>query len=90
MWWLGAWPWLCPCGVGACPCEACTPCWRWCPNGLVDGLMGVTGDSAAAAAEGGLIGERLVGEATVNEERLSESEDVALWSGSAGDLCSGC
>lgn len=52
--------------------------------------MGVTGDSAAAAAEGGLIGERLVGEVTVNDERLSESEDVALWSGSAGDLESGC
>lgn len=31
--------------------------------------MGVTGDKAE---EGGLIGERLVGEATVREERLRE------------------
>lgn len=41
---------------------------------FVDGLMGVAGDNAVADG-GGLIGERFVGEATVREERLRESEE---------------
>lgn len=45
-------------------------------NGLVDGLMGVTGERADEA-DGPLMGEWLVGDVTVNEERLSESDDEA-------------
>jgi len=45
----------------------------------------VTDGGATAAtpgADGGLIGERLVGEATVKEERLRERDDDARCSGS--------
>jgi len=59
--------------------------------------MGVTGDRAEAAAtaatpgaDGGLMGERLVGEATVNEERLRESEDVVRCRGSFDALSTCC
>jgi hypothetical protein len=41
----------------------------------VDGLIGVMGDRAAAPEEV-VVGERLVGDATVNEERLSDSAAV--------------
>jgi hypothetical protein len=58
--------------------------------------MGVTGDRAEAAAtaatpgaDGGLMGERLVGDATVNEERLRESDDVVRCRGSL-DARSAC
>jgi hypothetical protein len=57
--------------------------------------MGVTGgkaeDATAATpeADGGLMGERLVGEATVKEERLRESEEEVRCSGSL-DARSAC
>ena len=48
-------------------------------NGLVEGLIGVAGERAPAApAEGGPIGERFVGDATVSADRFSESDDEAL------------
>lgn len=59
--------------------------------------MGETGDRAEAAAtaatpeaDGGLIGERLVGEATVNEERLRESDDEVRCRGSLDALSACC
>jgi hypothetical protein len=45
----------------------------------VDGLIGVTGDKAEAPDEvvgGGLMGDRLVGDATVSEERLRDNATV--------------
>ena len=45
----------------------------------MDGLIGVMGDKAEApeeAAGGGLVGERLVGDATVKEERLRDNAAV--------------
>ena len=44
----------------------------------MDGLIGVIGDKAVAPDEaaGGFVGERLVGEATVNEERLRDRAAV--------------
>ena len=44
----------------------------------MDGLIGVMGERAEAPEEvvGGFVGERLVGDATVNEERLRDSAAV--------------
>ena len=49
-------------------------CWK----GFVDGLIGVIGDNAEAPDEaaGGFVGERLVGDATVKEERLRDRAAV--------------
>ena len=44
----------------------------------MDGLIGVMGERADAPelAVGGFVGERLVGDATVSEERLSDNAAV--------------
>lgn len=45
----------------------------------MEGLIGVTGDKAEVPEEvdgGGLVGDRLVGEATVKEERLRDNAAV--------------
>lgn len=46
----------------------------WCEKGFCkdEGLIGVTGERAVDTAEGGLMGDKLVGEATVSVERLRE------------------
>ena len=49
-------------------------CWCALKELFVDGLMGVAGVNAVVDG-GGLIGERFVGDATVREERLRESEE---------------
>jgi hypothetical protein len=43
------------------------------------GLIGVTGDKALDAAEGGLMGDRLVGEATDKDDRLRDREEEERW-----------
>ena len=49
-------------------------CWK----GFEDGLIGVMGDKADAPEEavGGFVGERLVGDATVKDERLRDNAAV--------------
>jgi hypothetical protein len=49
----------------------------------VDGLIGVMGDKADAPEEvvGGLVGDRLVGDVTVNEERLRDNAAVFVLPG---------
>jgi hypothetical protein len=42
------------------------------------GLIGVTGDKALEA-EGGLMGDRFVGEATDKDDRLRDSEEEERW-----------
>jgi hypothetical protein len=43
------------------------------------GLLGVIGERVLDTAEGGLMGDRFVGEATVRQERLRDSEEEDLW-----------
>lgn len=53
--------------------------------------MGVAGDMApVVTAEEGLMGERFVGDATVREERLRDSEEVVLFRGSFWGLSDCC
>jgi hypothetical protein len=43
------------------------------------GLMGVMGDRVLETAEGGLMGDKFVGDATDKDERLRDSEEEDLW-----------
>lgn len=70
-----------------CECGWCGDREFWWWRGALEGLIGVIGEMCEFGWGEGCMGDRLVGEATDREERLSESAVEGLSWREGSDIC---